>query len=90
MSEIAAPGDSGDGLAYVLIAEDIESRIRSGELAPGTRLRSERDLAEFYGRSYGTVRKAIALLRDRGLVVTVHGRGNYTAKAPPASGPGGA
>jgi GntR family transcriptional regulator len=83
-SEIAA-ADDGE-LAYVLVAEDIEARIRSGELAPGARLRSERDLAGFYGRSYGTIRKAVALLRQRGLVATVHGRGNYvtgTAQAPP-------
>jgi DNA-binding GntR family transcriptional regulator len=29
-----------------------------------------------------TVRRAIALLRDRGKVVTVHGRGSYVTPRP--------
>ncbi|MGH3157629.1 MAG: GntR family transcriptional regulator, partial [Streptosporangiaceae bacterium] len=33
------------------VADDIAARIRSGELEPGTRLRSERELAEHYGCS---------------------------------------
>jgi len=32
-----------------------------------------------YGVARVTVRRAIALLRDRGKVVTVHGRGSYVA-----------
>lgn len=75
-SDLAAEG-SRDDLAYLAVAEDIAGRIASGELGPGTRLRSERDLAEHYGRSYGTVRKAMAVLRDRGLIETVHGRGTF-------------
>jgi GntR family transcriptional regulator len=59
------------------VAKDIAARIASGELPSGTRLRSERDLAEHYGRSYGTVRKAMAVLRERGLIESVHGRGTF-------------
>ena len=83
-SEIAADDDPGD-LAYVAVADDIAGRIATGELPPGTRLRSERDLAEFYGRAYGTIRRAMALLRDRGLIETVHGRGTFV-RAPGAEG----
>jgi DNA-binding GntR family transcriptional regulator len=32
-----------------------------------------------YGVSRVTIRRVIALLRDRGKVVTVHGRGTYVA-----------
>lgn len=80
---------SGGELAWMLVAEDIRARIESGELGAGTRLRSERDLAEFYGRSYGTIRRAVAWLREQGLIVTVHGRGNFVAgtrQAPPSGG----
>jgi DNA-binding GntR family transcriptional regulator len=43
--------------------------------APDTRLPSEAELAVQYGVARVTVRRAIALLRERGKVVTVHGRG---------------
>ena len=76
-SDLAANGGRDEDLAYVAVADDIAGRIASGELAPGTRLRSERDLAEYYGRAYGTIRKAMALLRERGLIVTIHGRGTF-------------
>lgn len=90
VSDLEAAGGRDADLAYVLVAEDIEARIASGELGPGTRLRSERDLAEHYGRAYGTIRKAIGVLRDKGLIVTRHGRGNYVAGMPEAPAPGGA
>jgi DNA-binding GntR family transcriptional regulator len=82
-SDLAADGGRDSDLAYVAVAGDIAGRIASGEQAPGTRLRSERDLAEYYGRAYGTVRKATALLRERGLIVTVHGRGTFVTSEPP-------
>ena len=85
VSELAAPGGRDGDLAYMRVAEDITARIRSGELSPGTRLRAERDLAEFYGVAYGTVRRAMRVLRDRGLIETIHGRGTYVAEPGPAA-----
>jgi DNA-binding GntR family transcriptional regulator len=79
MSEIAAPDGRHENLAYVRVADDVAARIDSGELPPGTRLRAERDLAEHYGVAYGTVRRAMQLLRERGLIVTIHGRGTFVA-----------
>ena len=57
----------------------IESRITSGELKPGSRLPPERELARDCGVAYDTVRRAAVLLRERGLIITVHGRGTYVA-----------
>jgi DNA-binding FadR family transcriptional regulator len=37
--------------------------------------------AEEYGVGHNTVRLAIAELRDRGLVITLRGHGNYVARA---------
>jgi DNA-binding GntR family transcriptional regulator len=62
------------------VATDIAADIDSGAIAPDTRLPTELELADQYGVSRVTVRRAIAVLRDRGKVVTVHGRGTYTAK----------
>lgn len=65
-----------------MMADDIAARIASGELAPGTRLRPERELAEHYGVAYGTIRRAMQVLRDRGLITTIHGRGTFVARPP--------
>jgi len=64
---------------YVRVADWVESRIKSGELKPGGRLPPERELASELGVAYDTVRRAAALLRERGLIITVHGRGTYVA-----------
>ena len=67
-------------LAYVQVAGHIAARIKAGELAPGARLPPERDLAAEYGVAYNTLRQAIDVLRDRGLVVTLRGHGNYVRR----------
>jgi GntR family transcriptional regulator len=64
-------------LVYVQVADHITARIKAGELAPGARLPAERDLATEYGVAYDTIRRATALLRDRGLIITIVGRGTY-------------
>lgn len=64
---------------YVQVADFIAARIASGELAPDARLTAERDLAAELGVAYDTVRRATALLRERGLIVTVQGRGTFVA-----------
>ena len=76
-SDLAAPDDGGRELVYRRVADDIAARIASGELASGTRLRSERELAVYYEVAYTTLRKAMGVLRDRGLISTVRGRGTY-------------
>jgi GntR family transcriptional regulator len=78
-SDLEAPGGRDADLAYMRVADDIAGRITSGELAKGARIRSERDLAEYYGVSYGTVRRAMEVLRERELITTIHGRGTFVA-----------
>ena len=65
----------GPEYAYVQVADDVQRRITAGEIS--AKLPSERSFAEEYGVAYTTVRHAMALLRERGLIVTVHGRGTY-------------
>jgi GntR family transcriptional regulator len=62
-------------LAYVQVANDLARRITSGKLHG--RLPAERDLAVDYGVAYQTVRRAMEVLRERGLIRTVHGRGTF-------------
>jgi GntR family transcriptional regulator len=77
MSDLEASGRSGAQYEYQRVAEDITAQITSGALRPGARLLSERALAEHYGVAFHTVRHAMQILRERGLVESVHGRGTY-------------
>lgn len=62
---------------YLQVADRLAALIEAGSLAPGARLPAERDLAAEYGVSYDSVRRATAVLRDRGLIVTLIGRGSF-------------
>lgn len=62
---------------YETMADHIASRIESGELRPKEPLPAERRLADSYGVSLGTARRATQMLRDRGLVFTLAGMGTY-------------
>ncbi|OLF07761.1 transcriptional regulator [Actinophytocola xinjiangensis] len=74
--------DRTSGLpAYRQVADDLRARIASGELAPGDRLPSERQMVDTYGVSRPTVRDAVNLLRTEGLVIAEHGRGVFVRRA---------
>jgi DNA-binding GntR family transcriptional regulator len=60
---------------YFQVAQHLEHLIESGELAPGTRLESEIDLAEGLRLSRPTMRRAIEYLVDKGLLVRKRGVG---------------
>jgi len=62
---------------YQEIADKLRAQINSGALAPGQRLPSEPDLAAEYDASRNTVRLAIALLINQGLVVSRQGLGTF-------------
>lgn len=73
----------GPSYPYVQVAGNLEDRIRSGELAPGARLPSERALAEEYGIALGTLRKAVRILRDKGLLIVTPSLGVFVAAELP-------
>jgi DNA-binding GntR family transcriptional regulator len=60
---------------YVQLAAHLRRRISSGEIT--SLLPSLTALTQETGLSMGTVRRAVALLIDEGLVVTVPGRGMF-------------
>ena len=62
---------------YVQAADYLAARIASGDLAPGSRLPAERDLADQWGIAYQTVRRTMRELRERGLVTSVVGKGTF-------------
>jgi GntR family transcriptional regulator len=68
---------------YTQLADILRERIRSGELPPRSLLPSESYLQQEQGVSRGTVRMAISILRDEGLVVTISGRGTFVKERDP-------
>lgn len=48
------------------IADDLRIAIDSGELAPGSKIPSERELVERYGTAAQTARQAVSLLKAEG------------------------
>ncbi|MFC7529121.1 GntR family transcriptional regulator [Actinoplanes sp. GCM10030250] len=69
---------------YVQVADLIAARIAAGELPPNRPIPSETAMQQEFGIARGTARKAVDLLRERGLVATVPGRGTFVL---PASAP---
>jgi len=63
------------------LAATLEDRILSGEWPVGTRLPSERQLAEHYGVSRPVVREALRALQERGLLEISPGRGSFVRQA---------
>ncbi len=75
---------TGDGPLYVRLADQIETSIESGDLKAGAKLPPQRDLAFDIGITIGTVGRAYALARERGLVNGEVGRGTYVLPAAKA------
>ena len=67
---------------YRQIADDLRTKIESGEFAPGSQLPTETELRDQYEASRNTVRDAIKWLTTLGLVETRPGQGTFVAEKP--------
>jgi DNA-binding transcriptional regulator YhcF (GntR family) len=76
------PDAGGPAYVYMRVADHIAARIAAGDLPAEARLPAERDLAAEYAVAIGTARRAVLELRDRGLVVTLPGKGTYVISPP--------
>lgn len=66
-----------EGPSYLAISRALEADIRSGRLPDGSRLPTHRALARALGVNVGTVSRAYAEARRRGLVSGEVGRGSF-------------
>ena len=64
---------------YLRIYAELRDRITSGQWPAGSPLPPQRDLAGEFGVSIMTLRQALQLLTDDGLVAARHGSGTYVA-----------
>ena len=70
------PGQS----RYGKLAFALRDRILQGEWAPGEVIPAEATLAQNYGVALGTIRQALALLVDDGVLQRRHGKGTFVTK----------
>jgi GntR family transcriptional regulator len=69
-------------IRYRAIADDLRARVAAGEFTAGRLLPSESELTASYAASRITVRKALELLRDEGLIDARQGFGWFVAVDP--------
>ena len=67
---------------YQQVARGIRDMIKTGELKPRDAVPSESTLVANHGIARETARRAIALLREEGWVVTLPQRGTFVADNP--------
>jgi GntR family transcriptional regulator len=67
---------------YQAIADDLRGRVEAGEFGAGRLLPSEAELSGAYAVSRVTVRRALDLLRDEGLLDSRQGFGWFVATNP--------
>ncbi|MCO8271281.1 GntR family transcriptional regulator [Actinoplanes sp. TRM 88003] len=63
-----------------MIADDLSSKIRGGELSPGVALPPQKELSARYGVTLATLRQALQQLEDDGLLSQQPGRGTFVAE----------
>nr|WP_245000754.1 GntR family transcriptional regulator [Clostridium sardiniense] len=80
--------DTAKELRYVTVYNKLFKMINEGTFPKNSRLPSEPDLAKTLGVSRSTLRQALALLQDDGLIKNIRGKGNYITKeiSPKKSG----
>jgi GntR family transcriptional regulator len=70
-------------LTYTQIADDLTARIAAGEYDEDDgKLPSYAELADLYSVSVATAQRAILILRTRGTVVGIPGRGVFVTERP--------
>lgn len=70
-------------LRYVSVYNQLFKMINEGTFQAGSRLPSEPELAKLIGVSRTTLRQALALLQDDGLVNNIRGKGNFIVTSKP-------
>jgi DNA-binding transcriptional regulator YhcF (GntR family) len=68
----------------VQLAWHLRARMADGELGPGAKLPSVRELAASTGVNANTVRAVYARLEAEGMLATQHGRGTFVTASAPA------
>lgn len=74
---------------YIDIYDQLFAQIKRGVYLPGGKLPAENELAGLFGVSRMTLRQALSLLQDDGLIKSVHGKGSFVTELEQKSRAGG-
>lgn len=72
-----ATTSSSRGFTAELLRDEILAVVTERQLEPGDQLPTEQELGELIGRSRSTIREALKLLEQEGLVHAVQGKGRF-------------
>lgn len=87
MNSVSAPSsEHSNSPIYIKLAHRLRQQIEDGAISAGEALPSERDLCKIMGASRVTVRKAIELLIEEGLLSRRQGSGTYVTPRIQAPG----
>lgn len=73
----------GRGTYKQQISDDLRQQIADGTLAPGTKLPTEAQLTDQYGVTRGTVRAALEILVNEGLIMSARPVGHFVRDRKP-------
>ncbi|QEV19614.1 GntR family transcriptional regulator [Streptomyces alboniger] len=73
---------------YQHAADELRREIMQGRFKPGEQMPPVRELQERFGVANMTARSALNVLRDEGLIYTIHGRGSFVADVAVADSAG--
>lgn len=73
---------SSPGKLYLHVAEVMRRRLRTGEWAPGERLKPLAELAKEFGVASVTLRQAVAILENEGILRRQQGSGTFVTDRP--------
>ncbi|MEV6757286.1 GntR family transcriptional regulator [Streptomyces sp. NPDC051214] len=62
---------------YEFIAGELRQQIATGGFSAGDQLPAESELTKLFGASRPTIRDALSMLENEGLIMRLHGRGNF-------------
>src|SRR5215469_10822204 len=74
---------ASDRAVYKQIADHLRESVARGRLHEGDQVPSEAQLMDHYGVARMTIRNALRVLQDEGLLTAEHGRGSYVRSRPP-------
>lgn len=74
------------GVLYMRLADELLTYIRKMNIQPGMRIPSERKLADMFQTSRTSVREAVRILQNKGLLNIEIGKGMYLSEELPEEG----